>query len=134
MLNPQDIGKTLRRGYKRGGQQPAKLYGMSTITPLKQWLRAATPADLAALAAAVGTSALYIRHLSAGEDKLYHREPRAALAAAIERETLAMSKASAGRLPVVYRTDLNSTCRQCAFARKCLGEDVTTAGEFRAIV
>lgn len=106
---------------------------MSTITPLKQWLRAAKPEDVAALAKAVDTSELYLRHLSAGPDKKYHREPKAPLAAAIERETLAMSKASGGRLPVVYRTDLNSTCRQCSFARKCLGEDVTTAGEFGVI-
>lgn len=105
---------------------------MSTITPLKQWLRAAQPADLAALAKAVGTSELYIRHLSADESKRYHREAKPALAAAIERETLAMSKASGGRLPVVYRTDLNGTCRQCAFARKCLGEDTTIASEFTA--
>lgn len=106
---------------------------MNTITPLKAWLRAATAAEQNALAEAVGTSLLYLRHLSADETKNYHREAKPALAAALERETLAMSKASGGRLPVVYRTDLNSTCRQCSFAIKCLGEQVTTAGEFKAI-
>lgn len=97
------------------------------------WLRAATPDEQDAMAQRAGTSAAYLRHLAASEDKRYKREPKATLAAAIERETKAMSKASKGRLPVVYRTDLNSTCRQCEFACRALGEGVVTRGEFTII-
>lgn len=100
-----------------------------TITPLKAWLKAATPDERAALASRAGTSTQYLNHLSAGEETKYRREAKPALAAAIERETQAMAKASAGRLPVVWRTDLNAHCRSCAFAQKCLG-DVATRSEF----
>ena len=96
------------------------------ITPLKVWMRSATPAERKALVEAVGTSDQYLHHLSAGEDKRYHREAKPALAAAIERETLAMRRPG---LEPVYRTDLNGTCRECSFARKCLGERAT-ASEF----
>lgn len=102
----------------------------ATITPLKAWLRAATPSEHETLAARAGTSRQYLFHLAAGDDKAYKREPSAALAAAIERETKVMAKASKGRLPIVWRTDVNSTCRQCEFAAKCLGDAIVTAGEF----
>lgn len=102
---------------------------MKNTTILKTWLRAATPAERDTLAERVGTSSQYLNHLAAGEDTNYRREAKPALAAAIERETQAMAKASAGRLPVVWRTDLNGTCRNCSFAQECLG-DVATRSEF----
>lgn len=103
---------------------------MSTShTPLSAWLRAATPAERDDLAQRVGTSTQYLGHLAADETKKYKREAKPALAAAIERETLAMSKETRGRLPVVWRTDLNGTCRQCSFAQRCL-RDVATRSEF----
>jgi hypothetical protein len=33
-----------------------------------------------------------------------------------------MAKASKGRLPVIYRTDIVAACRACDFAQRCLGE------------
>lgn len=33
-----------------------------------------------------------------------------------------MARASKGRLPIVYRTDIVPACRACEFAQKCLGE------------
>lgn len=93
---------------------------------MKIWLRNASTPEQEDLAKRVGTSVMYLRHLSAGEDKRYHREAKPALAAAIERETLAMRRPG---LEPVYRTDLNGTCRECSFARKCLGERAT-ASEF----
>lgn len=106
---------------------------MKTISPLRAWMLAATPDEHRILAERVGTSKAYLHHLSAGEDSNYRREPKASLAAAIERETKAMHRASGGRLPAVYRTDLNSTCRECEFARKCLGESVATRSEFQIV-
>ena len=103
---------------------------MKTISSLGAWMRAATPEEKQALAQRAGTSKAYLFHLSVGDAAKYKREPKAALAAAIERETKAMSKESNGRLPIVWRTDLNSACRQCDFARRCLGDAVVTAGEF----
>lgn len=85
-------------------------------------MQAATTAEQELLAKRAGTSKAYLYHLSAGETTNYKREPKPALAAAIERETIGMAKASKGRLPVVYRTDLVQACRECSFAQRCLGE------------
>lgn len=106
---------------------------MNTITPMKAWLLAATTDERGLLAQRVGTSAQYLSHLAVNEDRAYKREPKATLAAAIERETKAMAKASKGRLPVVYRTDLNATCRGCEFARRCLGDEVVVRSEFPVV-
>ncbi len=106
---------------------------MKTISPLRAWMLAATPDEHRLLAERAGTSKAYLHHLAAGDTSNYKREPRASLAAAIERETKAMHKASGKRLPVVYRTDLNGVCRGCEFARKCLGEDVVVRSEFQIV-
>ena len=106
---------------------------MNTITPMKAWLNAATTAERELLANNAGTSAQYLSHLAVNDDKLYRREPKPALAAAIERETKAMAKASKGRLPVVWRTDLVTACRDCSFAKKCLGE-IAERSEFPIVV
>jgi hypothetical protein len=106
---------------------------MTTFTVLKTWLRQATRAEQETLAERAGTSVQYLGHVAASEETNYRREPRPALAAAIERETKAMAKASKGRLPIVYRTDLNSTCRGCEFARKCLGDEIVVRSEFPVI-
>lgn len=105
---------------------------MKTISPLKAWLRAATPAERQFLADAVHTSPQYLNHLSA-EGKAYHREPGPELAAAIERTTKDMARSSKGRLPVVLRTDLVGACRNCDFARRCLGDRVN-ASHFPIVV
>lgn len=102
----------------------------TTITPLKAWLNAATPAEREALAQRAGTSSQYLSHLAVNDDKNYKREPKPALAAAIERETKVMSKASKGRLPVVLRTDLVEVCRRCEYARACLGTGIVARSEF----
>lgn len=103
---------------------------MTTITPMKAWLNAALTEEREFLAKQVGTSAQYLSHIAVNDDKSYKREPKAALAAAIERETKAMSKRSKGRLPVVMRTDLVEACRQCEFARRCLGQDAIVRADF----
>lgn len=87
----------------------------------KQWMRAATAEEQLLLASELGTSRAYLYHWAADESTSYRREPKPEQAAAIERITARMHKASNGRLPRVYRTDLVEACRQCEFAQKCLG-------------
>jgi hypothetical protein len=106
----------------------------TTITPMRAWLNAATPAERDLLAERVGSSAQYLFHIAVNEDKAYRREPKLGLAAGIERETKAMAKASKGRLPIVLRTDLVSGCRSCPYAQKALGPDVVVRGEFPIVV
>ena len=101
---------------------------MATITMLKTWMRAATPDEQRLLAERCGTSRQYLYQLAGG---LRFASPE--LAMAIERETLAMHKASKDRLPVIYRTDLSPVCRGCEFAKKCLGAAIVTRGEFEPV-
>lgn len=105
----------------------------STITPLRAWLNVATIPERETLAKNAGTSAQYLAHLAVNDDRLYRREPKPALAAAIERETKSMAKTSKGRLPVVWRTDLVTACRECEYARRCLG-DTAVRSEFPVVV
>lgn len=105
----------------------------TTISPLRAWILAATKVERETLAKKVGTSAMYLAHVAVNEDKQYKREPKIALAAAIERETAAMAKTSKGRLPVVLRTDLIEGCRQCPYAQKALGERAVRS-EFPIVV
>jgi hypothetical protein len=90
---------------------------MKTISPMKQWMAAATVEEQQLMAERVGTSRGYMYQIAGG-----HRQASAELGAAIERESKGMARASKGRLPVIYRTDIVAACRACDFAQKCLGE------------
>lgn len=90
---------------------------MKTITPMRNWMAAATVDEQELLAQRIGTSRGMLYQMAGG-----HRNASAERAQAIERETRLMAKASKGRLPVVYRTDLCEACRSCDFAQRCLGE------------
>lgn len=104
---------------------------MSTNT-LARWMELATVREKEELAERVGSSYAYVVfHLPKTERKNW-REPKPALAAGIEEATIAMARASKGRLPVVYRTELNSACRGCKFAARCLG-DKAIAAEFEVL-
>jgi DNA-binding transcriptional regulator YdaS (Cro superfamily) len=80
-------------------------------------MAAATTDEQSILAERAGTSRAYMYQLAGG-----HRQASAELGSGIERETRVMAKASKGRLPIVYRTDIVAACRACEFAQKCLGE------------
>lgn len=96
-------------------------------TPLAAWLAAATPDEARALAAGAQTSVTYLRHLAAPESRAYRRQPSATMAAAVERAAAELRKASSNRLPELLRVDLLPTCRECPYARKCLGQRATLA-------
>ena len=97
----------------------------TTITPMRAWLRAATPDERKALATRAGTSVGMLNQYAGG-----HRECSAARAGMIESATREMHKASKGRLQVILRTDLVTACRACPYAIKCLGQDLVVRGEF----
>lgn len=88
---------------------------------IKQWMRLATTAEQEELAALAGTKRPYLYHLAGEKGKAYGREPRPELAIALEAASRTLHKRSDGRLPLIYRTDLVTACRECAFAQKCLG-------------
>lgn len=102
---------------------------MSTITPMRAWLRAATPDERKLLADKAGTTVGMLNQYAGG-----HRECSAARAGMIETASTAMSKASKGRLQVLLRTDLVPACRACPYAAKCLGDDVIVRGDFPIVV
>lgn len=90
-------------------------------TPLRLWMRAASPEERLALAAAIGTSLGQLHQYAGG-----HRNASAERAGLIEAATAEMHRASQGRLPRLYRTDLAEACRSCGYARHC----ASTASEF----
>lgn len=85
---------------------------------LRRWMMAAEPEEQIRLAELAGTSRAYL-YMLAADGKRYQRQPRTELAAAIERGTERLHKATRGRLPRVYRTDLVQTCAQCPYALQC---------------
>lgn len=87
---------------------------------IKQWMRLATTEEQEQLAKAAGTKRSYLYHLAGEKDKAYEREPKPKLAAALETASTAMHKKNKA-LPIIYRTDLVTACRECSFAQKCLG-------------
>lgn len=89
---------------------------MKTITPMKAWMACATADEQEALARRVQTTRGNLYQYAGG-----HREASASRAGAIEVATAEMSRASKGRLPRVYRTDLCNACQRCSYAAKCLG-------------
>lgn len=95
-----------------------------TITPFAAWMKAATATEQQLLAERVGTSLGMLYHYSSGQ-----RRMSAERAAAVEDATRDISRASKGRLPIVYRTDTSSACRACPYAQRCLG-DRALASEF----
>jgi len=56
-----------------------------------------------------------------------HRNFSPEKAAEIERATKVMARASRGRLPRLYRTDLAAACANCEYAQKCLGSTAMRA-------
>lgn len=88
-----------------------------TITPFAAWMKAATTEEQIALADRIGSSREMLYQYSTG-----HRKTGVERAAQIEAATKDMAKASKGRLPVVLRTDLVDTCRECPYAQRCLGD------------
>ena len=89
---------------------------MKTITSIKAWMSAATAEEQILLASKVGTTRGQLYQLAGG-----HRQASADMAGRIESATADMAKASKGRLPRVYRTDVCEACRACQYAAKCLG-------------
>ncbi len=95
---------------------------MKTITPLRHWMRIADPHEQELLARRVGTTRGMLHQYAGG-----HRRASALTAGKIEAETTLLNKASRGRLPIIYRTDLAEACLTCQYARKCLGARATVS-------
>lgn len=89
-------------------------------TMLRKWLRLADRGQRERMAEAAGTSTQYLEHLAASEDANYKRQPKVALAAAIERFSLTAHAESGGLLPIVRRTELVAACAVCPYAKHVL--------------
>lgn len=89
------------------------------MSKIRDWMQRASTKEQQELARRAKTSRAYLYVLSNSQGN-YTREARPALAARIEKGTLAMRDKNA-KLPPVMRTDLNTDCRNCEFAKKCMG-------------
>lgn len=74
---------------------------MSDTNTLAKWMRLASKRQRATLAESVGTSVQYLLHIAA-----CRRQPRVALAYAIEQQTREMHVSTRGALPVVTVAEL----------------------------
>lgn len=92
-----------------------------SINPIKAWMRLASVPEQQRLAELAGTSHQYLFRL-ANSGTNYARSAKAELAANIEAASVVLNRESKGRLPKLYRTDVNDTCRACPYANRCLGE------------
>lgn len=79
-------------------------------------MAAATVAEQELLASQVGTTRATLYQYATG-----HRTASPERAGEIERVSMDMHRASKGRLPKIYRTDLAPTCLRCEYAQRCLG-------------
>lgn len=92
--------------------------------PLKVWMLKATPHQQQRLAdAACNGSRAYLYQIAND-----HVNPSSATAGAIERATEELHYETDGDLPIVWRVDLNKTCGQCEFAKRCMEERSVKAG------
>lgn len=98
---------------------------------LKAWMRIASPEEQQRLATLANTSRKYLYHL-ANDDAAYAREASPELARRLEAAAVLIN-AENPRLPRLLRIDLNSACRGCDFAARCLGADVMTEADFRVV-
>ena len=73
------------------------------MSTLADWMLAASPTEKTQLAEKAGTSVEYLTSLSRGYG---NRTPSVALALAIEKTTIEMSKLERSKLPVVTCEDL----------------------------
>ena len=89
---------------------------------LKTWMRVATTAEQQALADGAKTTRTYLYHL-ASDTKSYAREPSPDLARRLEGAAIPIN-AKNPLLPRLLRVDLNTQCRECDFALKCLGKQI----------
>lgn len=89
------------------------------------WMKKATEDERLLMAAETGTTRGNLDQYAGG-----HRQPSAQRGAEIERQAALMHGESEGRLPLLFRTDLVEACRNCEFARTCLGDAVVDRADF----
>jgi len=87
------------------------------VNKLKQWMQQASTKEQQELARRAKTTRPYLYVLSNATSE-HSREARPSLAARIERAIVAM-RAKNPKLPVVTRTDMNTDCRNCEYAKAC---------------
>jgi hypothetical protein len=98
------------------------------IDTLHTWLLAATSDEQQQLADAStsgSTNTLF-------QYALGNRTPSAEKAGMIEQAAEPITRKSKGRLPQLLRTDMVAACRECPYARKCLGAKAA-GGDFEPL-
>lgn len=84
---------------------------------LKTWMHLASTKEQQELARRAKTTRAYL-YVLANSTSEHSREARPVLAARIERASLAMREKNP-KLPPVLRTELNTDCRNCEYAKAC---------------
>jgi hypothetical protein len=93
------------------------------VNLLKSFMQLASTAEQQRLADLAGTSQPYLYKL-ANSGEPWARNAGAALAARLEAASEVLHAESKRRLPKLLRVDLNAACRECPYAKRCLGDRV----------
>ena len=101
------------------------------MNQLKVFLNAATSAEKAMLADLSGTTLGTLHQVAGGYRKNGAAVVRAGLAMRIEAAVAVLRKANRS-LPELFRTNLSPECRECDFAKRCLGNK-TAGGDFAVL-
>lgn len=97
------------------------------MNQLKIWMTAATAEEKAALADLADTSVGTLNQIAGGYRSNGDASVRAGLARKLEKAAATLNRRNQS-LPVLLRTDLSPECRECDFAKKCLGDRAAASG------
>lgn len=101
------------------------------MNQLKAFLAAATTEEKAALAKLSETTVGTLHQVAGGYRKGGAAVVRSGLAMRIEAAAAQLRKKNRS-LPELFRTDLSPECRECDFAKRCLGNK-TAGGDFSVL-
>ena len=99
--------------------------------PMRAWLDAASKDEKRELARRAETTMGMISQIGGGYRNKGRPQVRSGLARRLELAAAEMRKSNKA-LPELLRTDLSGECRDCEFARKCLGSKAV-ATEFEVL-
>lgn len=102
----------------------------TTPTAFRRWMDAASPEHKLALAERLETSRTVLYQYAMDPANPNAREFSPTRARLVEQFTLQLAKGDKTAPEGIYRTDMNSECRECDFAQKCLGSKAV-ASDFK---
>lgn len=97
------------------------------MNQLKIWMLAASTEEKVALADLAGTTLGTLNQIAGGYRNKGDAVVRSGMARKLENAAAVLNKRNSA-LPSLLRTDLSVECRECDFAKRCLGDKAAASG------